>query len=273
LTQGVPLEHVERKLRFALWNRVAELIAQECESNDREFAHAKRRLEEFIATDLLLTNCVEFTQSGVHYVALAVALEQRTLPILPRDVLEKVIAVPASALKYGDGLSQFVVDVLTAVELAGLYRPWLSVDDLAFVIARAEELVNQKDWMKEQIAGTPEDFVIDLQTILPTAADRVLMWFDDKYSVRKQFEPVLAGAMRAAFNDHVYQLLHDPGNHPGLQAILTHHLAISPGSFRNSSFRSDFEYMVRRLRDELQSALVRRAPDDSAKKKFGSKSR
>jgi hypothetical protein len=253
LTKGFDQDQAEANLRHALWHRAAELIAQECENKDPEFKHARRRVRSFLNDEASLRGLIHFSAFNVHYLSTEHSAARRDQPILPRDELLRRFMVPEDALKYGDGLAQFILLMLEELQTVGPYRPWISVDDLAYLLAQAEERKNSREWMAEPVPPTIDGTAPEVRALFEKAQRTVLHWFDTQYAPSKAYTPEIQSGLRSAFCDHLRLLLSDPDNHPGLTALIQFHFPnLSAAEYRNSSIRKDFEYMIKRFREELR---------------------
>ncbi len=246
----------EALLRHALWHRVAELVSQGCENRDPEFKHARTRLRNFLRISPP-HDIVQIELFHVRYLTIQSGVGARHLPVIPRDELLRRFLVPADARKYGEGLGEFLAHMLGDLERWGRYRPWLALDDMAFLLARAEEAANRQEWMSETAQTQIVVAESEVLRALTDAGETVLAWFDGQYAPGKSYSGEVREGLRRAFLDHVRTLSSDPGNHPGLQALLLFHLPEVTSGFRNSNIRKDFEYMVKLLREEVRERLKR----------------
>jgi hypothetical protein len=243
-------------LRGALWNRASQLVSQHFAANDPEWKNARRRIDLCLKTHAPLCGLVSFAAFGVHFVCSDTCRALRELPVVPRDDLERQFAVPEESLKYGAGLSQFIAQTIEALSVGGEYRPWLSVDDLAYLLARAQERRQSEPWVHEATSQSDPDVTdYEVATTFERAGAATIRWFDEQYAPRKNYDPSVRLSIRAALSDHIRVLAEDAFNHPGLAALLCFHLPeLNPTSYRKSSYRKDFEYCVRRFNEELRKA-------------------
>jgi hypothetical protein len=242
-------------LRCALWNRASQLVAQHFANLDPEWKHARRRIDLFMKMQGALIGLASFSAFGTHFLCLEVNTEQRSFPVIPREVLESRFAVPTECLKYGENLGEFILSILHELHSSQEFRPWLSVDDLAYLLAHAQERKSTEPWMQETQPAIPDATEHEIVAIFRSAETTIMNWFDDQYAPRKKYDSQIRLALRDALKDHVRILIEDTGNHPGLAALLCYYLPkLNSSLYHNSSLRSDFEYVIRRFFTELKKA-------------------
>jgi hypothetical protein len=255
-TSFPPAQH-EVRLRSVLWNRAAELVAQHCSARDPEWKNARRRVDSFLRTEAAAWGLVSFSAYGARYVCMESPTPRRDLPVIPRDDLERSYPARLDSLKYGDGLGQFMIDILEDLRGNGQFRSWLSIDDLAHVLARGQERIGCESWVGTTALSASDETAAEVGAVFAKAENAVIKWFEEKYSPGKGYSRETKTAIRSALSDHINILAHDSANHPGLTVLIGQYFPQQPAAnYRNSSLRTDFEYIVRRFAGELKRAAA-----------------